>query len=184
MVGIVGLVIVANVTLRYLDPNGGENSQSNVSSRVTAIFQSTEQRSNEGGSAFKTINTSSVTSWPYAIVRTLTRPMLFEANGLATLLPALEMAFFMVVGLFSWRRVAHVMVLWRRSPYVTFVLVVLFMFGVAFASIGNLGILTRQRSLVVPLLLLPLCLPLRVARVRRPVQQMPHVRDRVVVGAS
>jgi hypothetical protein len=32
-------------------------------------------------------------------------------------------------------------------------------FGVAFASIGNLGILTRQRSLILPLVLLFWCVP-------------------------
>jgi hypothetical protein len=54
--------------------------------------------------------------------------------------------------------------------------VVLVMFGVAFTSIGNLGVLTRQRSLVMPLFLLPYCLP-RWGRVQRPVA--PYRSDRV-----
>jgi hypothetical protein len=46
-------------------------------------------------------------------------------------------------------------------PFVVFAMAVLIMSGIAFSSIGNLGVLTRQRSLVVPFLLLPLCLPPR-----------------------
>jgi hypothetical protein len=48
-----------------------------------------------------------------------------------------------------------------RSSYVVMALTLLVMFGVAFTSIGNLGVLTRQRSLVMPMLLLLLCLPRR-----------------------
>ncbi len=45
------------------------------------------------------------------------------------------------------------------TPYVVFALLCVVTFGVAFASIGNLGILTRQRSLILPLVLLFWCLP-------------------------
>ena len=45
------------------------------------------------------------------------------------------------------------------TPYLVFAALCVVTFGVAFASIGNLGILTRQRSLVLPLLLVFWCLP-------------------------
>jgi ABC-type transport system involved in cytochrome c biogenesis permease component len=45
------------------------------------------------------------------------------------------------------------------TPYLVFAALCVITFGVAFASIGNLGILTRQRSLVLPLLLVFWCLP-------------------------
>ena len=63
------------------------------------------------------------------------------------------------VGIFSWRRLANAPKLMLTTPYVVFALLCVVTFGVAFASIGNLGILTRQRSLILPLVLLFWCLP-------------------------
>ena len=44
-------------------------------------------------------------------------------------------------------------------PYVTFAMTTLFLGGLAFSSFANLGILARQRSIVVPFLLLVVCVP-------------------------
>ena len=63
------------------------------------------------------------------------------------------------VGVFSWRRLANAPKLMLTTPYVVFALLCVVTFGVAFASIGNLGILTRQRSLILPLVLLFWSLP-------------------------
>jgi hypothetical protein len=46
-------------------------------------------------------------------------------------------------------------------PFVAFAMTTLFAAGLAYASFANLGILTRQKSLVFPLLLLLPCLPFR-----------------------
>ena len=65
----------------------------------------------------------------------------------------------LIVGIVSWRRLAHAPKLMLTTPYLVFAALCVITFGVAFASIGNLGILTRQRSLVLPLLLVFWCLP-------------------------
>ena len=59
----------------------------------------------------------------------------------------------LLVGVVSWRRLANTPKLMLTTPYLVFAALCVVTFGVAFASIGNLGILTRQRSLVLPLLL-------------------------------
>jgi hypothetical protein len=97
--------------------------------------------------------------YPVAIVRTLTRPLLMEAGSVAELLPALEMTALLMLAVVSWRRVVNLPVVMLRTPYLVLAVVVLVMFGIAFTSVGNLALLTRQRSLVMPLLLLPCCLP-------------------------
>jgi hypothetical protein len=159
VIAVIGLTAVARVTLNYLDPQTEESEGAVVSERITNIFEETERRTEQGGSGFETITISGPQDYPYAIVRTLTRPLLTEARSFAELLPAIEMAALVVLGLASWRRLANLPRMMLSSPYVVFAVVVLVMFGIAFTSVGNLGILTRQRSLVVPLLLLPLCLP-------------------------
>lgn len=159
LIAVVGLAVVAGATLRYLDPKGEEADGAPVTERISEIFEETERRSEQGGSSFDTIEIRGPQDWPYAIVRTLTRPLITEARSFAELLPALEMTFLLGLALVSWRRVVNLPRMMVRSPYVVFAVVLLVMFGIAFTSVGNLGILTRQRSLVMPLVVLPLALP-------------------------
>ena len=63
------------------------------------------------------------------------------------------------VGVFSWRRLANAPKLILTTPYLMFAALCLVTFGVAFASFSNLGLLVRQRTLVLPFLLLFLCIP-------------------------
>jgi hypothetical protein len=159
----IGFVIVAQVTLSYLDP-ADDNSdevvgEEVVTDRLSNIFDEVEERTTQGGSSFDPISVDGPQDWPLAAFRTLTRPLLFEARGLAAALPALEMTALLLVGIVSWRRLVHAPKLMLTTPYLVFAALCVVTFGVAFASIGNLGILTRQRSLVLPLLLVFWCLP-------------------------
>ncbi len=156
----VGFVVVASVTLNYLNPidQVDEEGQA-VSERFSSIFDDVEQRTAAGGSEFEPIAVDSALSWPYAAARTLTRPLLPEAGTLAELLPAIEMTALVVLAWISWRRLANLPFLLLRTPYLVFVLLCIGTFGVAFSSFGNLGLLVRQRALVLPLLLVPWCLP-------------------------
>jgi hypothetical protein len=159
----IGFVIVAQITLSYLDP-ADDNSdeivaEEQVGDRLSDIFDRVEDSTTRGGSSFEPISIDGPQDWPLAAFRTLTRPLLFEARGLAAALPALEMTALLLVGIVSWRRLAHTPKLMLTTPYLVFAALCVVTFGVAFASIGNLGILTRQRSLVLPLLLVFWCLP-------------------------
>ena len=160
----IGFLIVAQVTLSYLDPaddaaKDGVAQQEVVTDRLSNIFDKVEDRTTQGGSSFEPMSVNGPQDWPFAAFRTLTRPLLFEARGLATALPAIEMTALLLVGLVSWRRLANAPKLMLTTPYLVFAALCVVTFGVAFASIGNLGILTRQRSLVLPLLLVFWCLP-------------------------
>jgi hypothetical protein len=159
----IGFVIVAQITLSYLDPadDAADETagQEVVTDRLSNIFTKVEERTTQGGSSFDPISVSGPQDWPYAAFRTLTRPLLFEARGLAAALPAIEMTALLLAGVVSWRRLANAPKLMLTTPYLVFAALCVVTFGVAFASIGNLGILTRQRSLVLPLLLVFWCLP-------------------------
>ena len=153
----IGFAVIASITLNYLGPSDDDDVA--TTDQFSSIFERTENQTTQGGSSFTPITINGPQDWPYATFRTITRPLLTEARGLATLLPALEMTALLFVGIFSWRRLANAPKLMLTTPYVVFALLCVVTFGVAFASIGNLGILTRQRSLILPLVLLFWCLP-------------------------
>lgn len=155
----IGFVIIASATLNYLPSDAGDGSSAAVGDQLSSIFDTVEERTTQGGSSFTPVSVSGPWNWPYAAFRTITRPLLNEASGVATLLPAIEMAGLLLVGMFSWRRLLNAPKLMLTSPYVVFATLCVFTFGVAFSSIGNLGILVRQRSLVLPLVLMFWCLP-------------------------
>ncbi len=65
------------------------------------------------------------------------------------------------VALLSWRRLANLPRQLIPVPYVAFAMTVVFFGSLAFTSFANLGVLTRERTLLFPFLLLTLCLPTR-----------------------
>jgi hypothetical protein len=169
LVAMVALVGIAQVTLKYLNPPSEQ--EGSVGDQVSNVFERTTRNSSGGGSEIEPIVISGPLDYPEAIVRTLTRPMLYEANSIATLLPALEMTFFLFMMLYGWRSVINLPRQLLRSPFVMYAVLVCMMFGLAFTTLANLAILVRQRSLVMPALLLFCCLPERVPKRPAPVPQ-------------
>ncbi|MFM7685644.1 MAG: hypothetical protein ACKPDI_06950 [Actinomycetota bacterium] len=155
----IAFVAVSSSALRFLDPKGEAVDARPLIDRVDAIFSSTEARTDTGGSTFEGVTISSPIDWPYAIVRTLTRPLLTEVNSFTEFLPGVEITAFVVLALIGWRRLANIPRLMRTTPYLWFALSVLVMFGLAFSVFRNLGLLARQRSLVAPFMVLLVCLP-------------------------
>lgn len=151
------LVGLAQVTLKYLNPPS--ESEASVTDQVSNVFDLTTRRTSGGGSELETVTVTGPLDYPEAIIRTLTRPMLYEASSLATLLPALEMTFFVGMLVYGWRSVLGLPRQLMRTPFVMYSTLVCIMFGLAFTTLANLAILVRQRSLVMPALLLFCCLP-------------------------
>jgi hypothetical protein len=153
--GAAGLWALAQGTLTYLNP------AKEVDASVTDILGLASARTSQGGSRFDPPVVDGPLDYPYAVVRTLTRPFLWEVNTLATVLPALEMVFLIGLLIASWRRVGGFPHAVRDHPYVLFAALVCFMGALAFSTFGNLAILVRQRSLLMPMLLVLPCLPIR-----------------------
>jgi hypothetical protein len=162
-VAAVALVFVGQFALRFLKP-GAEDAP--VTEGITAILEETTRRSGTGGSNFAAPVISGPQDWPVAVLRTLTRPLPHEARGLFQLLSAAEIAALLALCSLSWRRILALLRAFLTIPFVAFAMTTLFVAGLAYASFANLGILTRQKSLVFPLLLLIPCLPYR----RHPVE--------------
>ncbi len=157
----IALAFVAARRLQVGDPNGDFLSNlDNAMKRASSL-------SEIGGSSFTPVSTKNPVLWPYAILRTLTRPLPIDVKSATTLIPAAEMALFLCALLAGRRRLAGFGRALRSSPYLTYCTVCTLLFGLVFSSFGNLGILVRQRSLVAAFMLLPLCLPQASSRAQR-----------------
>ena len=154
----IGLVVLSQAAIRYLPRLGDDES-------ITSILDETTRRTAQARSSFSPPNITNPLNWPYAAVRTLTRPLLFEARGAAQLFTAAEMTLLIGLAMVCYRRLLNIPKLFVTVPFVTFAMTTLFITGMAFSSFGNLGVLARQKALVFPFLLLVVCLP---ALPRRP----------------
>jgi hypothetical protein len=183
-VALVAVVFVASLALTFLEPSktDGDEASGGVGG-VTAILEETSRRSEIGGSSFEPPSITNPLMWPYAVVRTLTRPLPFEASGVFQLISAAEMSAFLALCAYWWRPLVGLRRSVVRIPYIAYAMVVLFMGGLVYTSFANLGILTRQKSLLLPLLLLLPCLPLPPER-RGSTAQEPTARTNVPIGAG
>jgi hypothetical protein len=90
---------------------------------------------------------------PMALITIMARPFPWEARGIA-LLSAAEMTIFWGIALTRWRAIWAVIRHWRDNAFMRiafpFVMGISLMYGLAFA---NLGIIARQRSVILPFML-------------------------------
>ncbi|HXK17611.1 MAG TPA: hypothetical protein VNG33_07405, partial [Polyangiaceae bacterium] len=118
---------------------------------VQEHFEFRAGQTEQGGSRIE--KSSGVLAIPMAFVTILTRPFLWEARGVA-LLSSLEITLFWGI-VWLRRRTAWALVKnWRQSAFTRFGAAFSFgislMYGLAFA---NLGIIARQRAVILPYLL-------------------------------
>lgn len=127
---------------------------------VDDVLAKTEERSSKGGSAFKPVAARSPLDLPAATITVLFRPFPTEAKNAQALVAAAETMFLLGVCLVSWRRLLSVPRQSLRLPYVAFCSIYTLLFIFAFSSVGNFGILARQRVQVLPFLVVLVCIPL------------------------
>jgi hypothetical protein len=87
----------------------------------------------------------------------LFRPFPFEVRNAQGLLTGMEGLGLLALCVLGWRRFGRLPGEILRRPYAAFAFVYTFAFVYAFSSIGNFGILARQRSQLLPLLFVVLC---------------------------
>jgi hypothetical protein len=154
MVAVVAAVVV-NVTANFL------NLDTVSTSSVTGALNTVEHNTAEGGSTFTAHSVTSPLGVPEAIITVLFRPFPWEAGNLVMLASSAESILFIVFIVLSCRRWYYFPRLLRRYPYLMMSLMVILLFVIAFSTIGNFGLLVRQRSTILPLVLVPLCLTRR-----------------------
>lgn len=131
---------------------------------TSQVFESTAVHTDEGGSAYKTVAPTSPTRFGWAVVTVLFRPFPNEAGNVQAGLASLEAGAILVLCLLSIPRVMGLFSDLRSNAYAVLAITYILLFCYAFASIGNFGILTRQRVQVLPFVLVLVCLPRRAER--------------------
>ena len=145
------------------------------SGSVGDVLDYADQQSGQGGSEYEAVRVKSPLEFPSATLAVLFRPWPWEAGSAQALIASAEGTFLLVLGAVSLPRLAKVPKYIFQVPYVAYALTYTIMFVIAFSSIGNFGILTRQRTQVLPMLLVLLVLPSERQRVD---EYTPSVEER------
>jgi hypothetical protein len=136
------------------------------SDALEAYVLHTAQQTNIGGSAFDRSD-SLLASVPMAFVNILCRPLITEVHSPMALASSLEMMAFWGIVLINARHLRPVLRSWRFNRLlrfaIPFTLLYILMLGLTFQ---NSGIIARQRTLVMPMLLVVLA-AVPIAETRR-----------------
>lgn len=134
---------------------------------IEQVGAATVEQTSQGGSEFSPVRVRTPLHYPLAAVSVLLRPFPFEVSSSEGLLTAAESGVLVLGFAFSIPRLRQVPRLLRRVPYLTFALAFVGGFVFAFSAIANFGILARQRTQVLPFVLVFLALPAVTERARR-----------------
>jgi hypothetical protein len=102
---------------------------------------------------------SGISHYPQDIYTVLFDPLPFQAHSLTQLLASAENSVLLLVIVASWRRLRHLPRALRSQPYVAMAFLYTVLFLYIFAALGNLGLVDRERTLLLPLLVVLLSMP-------------------------
>lgn len=162
-----------------VDLSGGIN-ETLLEEEIDPIFAGVEEQTSRGGSAVEGTAISSPLDVPEAVLRVVFRPLPTDAHNIQAMVNSVLEGTLLLV-LFVWRLPAIIRNLPRmwRSPYVAFSLVYTAGFIFGHSAILNLGIVARQRSQLIPfvmVLLVELGAKVRPAADPSPKAQQPGAK--------
>lgn len=146
---IIGVAVAISQSARFLGSRGNINE----------VLNSVSKQTNIGGSAIHSEHPNSILQFPQAVFAVLFRPTLLEAHNATNLIAAMETTTLLVFFVSSAKRIRTCPAWLFRRPFVLFCVTYSAIFSFAWSSIGNLGILVRQRTLAWPAVLILLALP-------------------------
>jgi hypothetical protein len=162
-------VFAATQAASLLGMNG--LSLKSINQELADVNGSTSQE----GSKFDTGNTNlTPLSVPKGLITVLLRPFPNQVENKNQLIASAECAFIVIYAFHRRRSVKLALTRARTTPYLFFCWTLVLVYATAFSSIANMGLLTRQRSLVLPALYVLFTIdPIRAER------QQPAVRATV-----
>lgn len=133
---------------------------------LQTAFQTQQEANFTGGSNFTPPNPFTPTGLPAALVTANFRPFPFEAGGLFPMLQSLEGVFILGLLLAKRRSVWRAMRSWRSNAMVVMAAAAVLIISVELASLANFGLLARQRTQVLPYLVMIPCMMRAPRRVK------------------
>ena len=142
------------------DGSGEESDQG-----LTSVLERTKAQTSEGGSAYEPVAVTSPVHFPAAVMTVLVRPFPWEAHSVNSVIASGEGLILVAIGVSGRRRLISWCKALPSRPYLVYCLAFTITFVVAFSYIANFGILARQRTQMLPLMLTILAMPI-AARTR------------------
>jgi hypothetical protein len=174
---IAGLVIMLALGGVLINRTADLLSSNDINTSVDSALATNVERTAQGGSQFTPSNPKQPVGYAIAGVTILFRPFPFEAHAADQLGVALEGLGLMVLAAASWRRLISIPGRLRSDPYVTMALVYILLFVFALGTVSNFGILSRQRSQLMPFVFVLLCVqPLLPGRRSTDDEQKPRMQ--------
>jgi hypothetical protein len=158
---LVGLVLVSQAQ-SFLGVNSLD--QTTVGKKLD---KTQRQTTKEAGSTFTPARIHSPIDAPWATVTVLFRPFPWEGSSGQEIAASAESVFLIVLAVKSRKRLRSIPRLARERSYIAYCIGFTAMFVFAFSSFGNFGLLARQRTQTMPLVLAFLCLPEYVPKWKR-----------------
>ncbi len=145
------LAISVYLTLHYLRGGGG-----------TLSLQQTHQNNQGVGTGFGSSGipySTNIITWPRDLYEVLFNPLIFKAHGNAQRVAGLENTIIIILILKSLRNLRILPRAAFARPYLMLCAVYSFAFIYTFAALGNLGLIERERVMLLPFFLVLLCIP-------------------------
>lgn len=146
---IAGAAAFASGPLEQLLPRSDEG--------FSAVLEATGERTSQGGSEIEVSTPNSPLEYPQAFLTVMFRPLPFEVRTFTQFLSSLESAALLTLVIIWRRRIFGAISQILSDPYLRFAILYTLAFAFAWSSVGNLGIIARQRVQVLPFLLIFLC---------------------------
>ncbi len=140
------------VTLHFLPGTNGSLS-------LTKISTNNSVGSGSGFGSSTVGYSPSILAYPKDVYTVLFDPLPFNAHGRSQWIPALEDLVLLVMLLYSLRQLLYVPRVALARPYVAMSVFFTGAFLYAFASLSNLGLISRERTVMMPFFLVLLCIP-------------------------
>jgi hypothetical protein len=130
-----------------------------------------------GSSAFQAIDFKNPLTYPMAIINLLFRPFPWEAHNIQALIASFEGL--LLIGLILWRykSIGKAIASSISNPYSRFIVIYSLAFIIAFSIVSNFGILSRERPMFLPFLLMLISYTPSLSSPRLEVDRKYIIRD-------
>ena len=155
---VVAAVAIVGLTARHLI-HPLTNSGGGLGSALTKLNQNNGVGTGAGFGSSGVPYSPNPLYYPRDVYTVLFDPFWFNARSTTQIIASVENTLIFAVFVYSLRRLRYLFRVCAQRPYVLMALIYCLGFFYAFAALGNLGLITRERTLVLPLLFAVLAIP-------------------------
>lgn len=123
-----------------------------VGAELDAFVTNVEGNTTKGGSSVEGGAVSGPQDIPGAALKVLFRPLPYEAHNMQAMASALESSVLLLITLWRSPKIIRNLRTVRDDPYVLFSLIMTLGFVIMFSPFLNLGLMARERSMILPFL--------------------------------